>query len=118
MTMRNARAKWIWLAGDFEIRHALLQNLQREERGFDWPAYWHVEDCCKSVVFTRRYCFSGRVGEAELVSGDERPPRINPLGNLSTTGPVKIHPVICKRDSVCRACDGHSRARLLIRRAG
>ena len=58
MTMRNARAKWIWLAGDFEIRHALLQNLQREERGFDWPAYWHLEDCCKSVIFTRRYCFS------------------------------------------------------------
>lgn len=58
MTMRNAHAKWIWLAGDFEIRHALLQNLQREERGFDWPAYWQVEDCCKSVVFTRRYCFT------------------------------------------------------------
>ncbi|WP_197975058.1 MULTISPECIES: alpha-L-rhamnosidase-related protein [unclassified Klebsiella] len=53
----NAKARWIWFAGDFEIRHALLQNLQREERRFDWPAYWHVQDCCKSVFFSRQYCF-------------------------------------------------------------
>ena len=58
MILHNTNAKWIWLAGDFEIRHALLQNLQREERGFDWPAYWHVADCCKSVVFTRHYNFA------------------------------------------------------------
>lgn len=54
----TSKAQWIWRAGDFEIRQALLQNLQREERQFDWPAYWHIADCCKSVIFSRQYCFA------------------------------------------------------------
>ena len=27
-------AQWIWFPGDFEIYHGMLQNFQREERGF------------------------------------------------------------------------------------
>ena len=30
-----ANSKWIWLGGDFEIYHAMLQNLRREEYGID-----------------------------------------------------------------------------------
>jgi len=47
--------RWIWYPGDFEIRHALLQNFQREERGFDWPAYWSIDDCNKNVFFYKTF---------------------------------------------------------------
>ena len=30
-----------------EIRQGLLQNFSREERGYDWPAYWYIDDCHK-----------------------------------------------------------------------
>lgn len=44
----NERPRWIWYAGDFEIRQGLLQNFSREERGYDWPAYWYIDDCHKN----------------------------------------------------------------------
>lgn len=46
---------WMWYPGDFEIYHGLLQNFSREERGFDWPAYWYMDDCRKNVKFVRSY---------------------------------------------------------------
>lgn len=44
MTNEKHKDRWLWYPGDFEIRHGLLQNFQREERGFDWPAYWYMDD--------------------------------------------------------------------------
>ena len=44
-------ANWIWYPGDFEIYHGMCQNFDREERGFFWPAYWHIADCRHHVVF-------------------------------------------------------------------
>lgn len=41
------QTRWLWYPGDFEIRQGLLQNFSREERGYDWPAYWNVDDCHK-----------------------------------------------------------------------
>lgn len=48
-------ANWIWYPGDFEIYHGMCQNFDREERGFFWPAYWHVADCRHHVVFHAKY---------------------------------------------------------------
>ncbi|MDY3918911.1 MAG: amylo-alpha-1,6-glucosidase [Candidatus Limivivens sp.] len=50
-----SKAFWIWYPGDFEIYHGMLQNFSREERGFRWPAYWHLDDCCKNVRYARTY---------------------------------------------------------------
>lgn len=47
--------RWIWYPGDFEIHQGLLQNMAREERGFDWPAYWNIDDCSRNVHFRRKY---------------------------------------------------------------
>lgn len=49
----NNNAKWIWYPGDYEIHHHLKLCLRREERGFHWPAYWKLDDCCHSVRFRR-----------------------------------------------------------------
>ena len=49
------KACWIWYPGDFEIYHGMLQNFQREERGFGWPAYWKMDDWRKNVCFYRDY---------------------------------------------------------------
>ncbi len=46
---------WIWYPGDFEIYHGMLQNFQREERGYGWPAYWKMDDWRKNVCFSRDY---------------------------------------------------------------
>lgn len=46
---------WLWYPGDFEIYHALLQNFDRIERGFEWPAFWYQYDCRKQVCFIRSY---------------------------------------------------------------
>lgn len=48
-------ANWIWYPGDFEIYHGMCQNFDREERGFFWPAYWHIADCRRHVVFHATY---------------------------------------------------------------
>ncbi|MDO5425259.1 MAG: trehalase family glycosidase [Eubacteriales bacterium] len=48
-------AYWIWYPGDFEVYHGMLQNFSREERGFRWPAYWHMDDCMKNVRYSRTY---------------------------------------------------------------
>lgn len=55
MTNEKHKDRWLWYPGDFEIRHGLLQNFQREERGFDWPAYWYMDDCHRNVKFKRYY---------------------------------------------------------------
>jgi hypothetical protein len=47
----NNNARWIWYPGDYEIHHHLKLSLRREERGFQWPAYWKLDDCCHSVRF-------------------------------------------------------------------
>ena len=55
-TMNSEKqTRWLWYPGDFEIRQGLLQNFSREERGYDWPAYWNVDDCHKNVKFKRYY---------------------------------------------------------------
>ena len=53
--MEVKSAKWIWYPGDFEIYHGMLQNFQREERGYGWPAYWKMDDWHKNVKFTKEY---------------------------------------------------------------
>lgn len=47
--------RWLWFSGDFEIRQGLIQNFSREERGYDWPAYWNTDDCHRNVKFKRNY---------------------------------------------------------------
>jgi len=44
---------WLWYPGDFELYHGMLQNLQREERGYGWPAYWHMDGWRHHVLFSR-----------------------------------------------------------------
>lgn len=46
---------WLWYPGDFEIHQGLLQNMTREERGYDWPAYWYMDDCHRNVSFKKVY---------------------------------------------------------------
>lgn len=53
------KAFWIWYPGDFEIYHGMKQNFSREERGFNWPAFWYIEDCRKNVKFCRSYLLTG-----------------------------------------------------------
>ena len=55
MSINEKDARWLWYPGDFEIRQGLIQNFAREERGFDWPAYWHMDDCHRNVKFKRYY---------------------------------------------------------------
>ena len=52
---KTENVRWIWYPGDFEIRQGLLQNFSREERSYDWPAYWNMDDCHKNVKFKRYY---------------------------------------------------------------
>ena len=44
---------WMWYPGDLEIYHGMLQNFSREERGYNWPAYWHTDGWNHRVVFER-----------------------------------------------------------------
>jgi len=46
---------WIWFPGDFEIYHIMKQNFSREERGFDWPAYWFTAGWNHNVKFKQTY---------------------------------------------------------------
>ncbi len=46
---------WIWYPGDFELYHGMLQNFQREERSYGWPAYWKMDDWRKNVRFYNNY---------------------------------------------------------------
>ena len=50
-------AYWIWYPGDFEIYHGMRQNFSREELGYEWPAYWRVDDCRHNVKFSAVYTF-------------------------------------------------------------
>ncbi len=38
----------------------MLQNFSRVERGFNWPAFWHIEDCRKNVRFHRSFLLDRR----------------------------------------------------------
>ncbi|WP_412989802.1 GH36-type glycosyl hydrolase domain-containing protein [Pediococcus siamensis] len=51
-------AKWIWYHGDFEIYQAMKQNLDREERGMKWPAYWYTSGWNHNVFFSRTFSFA------------------------------------------------------------
>lgn len=53
MAKKISHPCWIWYPGDMEIYHCMKQNFSREERGYDWPAYWHMDDWNKSVLFSR-----------------------------------------------------------------
>lgn len=44
----------MWYPGDFEIHHSLKVHCRREERGFDWPAFWKMDDCWHNILF-RKY---------------------------------------------------------------
>ena len=86
---------WLWYPGDFEIYHALLQNLDRVERGFQWPAFWHLDDCNKQVHFSRTYNLDAET-EFTVSSNAKGYVDVNwkkyPLGQTITCGPgiVKI----------------------------
>lgn len=44
---------WMWYPGDFEVHHSLKLHCRREERGFDWPAFWRLDDCWHNVMFRK-----------------------------------------------------------------
>lgn len=47
-------SKWIWFPGDFEIYHSLKLNTRREERSYQWPAFWKLDDCYHNVKFRKK----------------------------------------------------------------
>lgn len=51
----NSGARWMWYPGDFEIRHGLKLNLRRDEMGYEYPAFWRLDDCWHSVKFRRKF---------------------------------------------------------------
>lgn len=53
------RGRWIWYPGDMELYHALLQNFDRVERGYGWPAYWKSEGFRGRVYFRREFDLEG-----------------------------------------------------------
>ena len=53
--MQKNNKGWMWYPADMEIYHCMLQNFSREERGYGWPAYWHMDSWNKNVRFTRSY---------------------------------------------------------------
>ncbi len=84
---------WIWYPGDFEIYHGMLQNFQREERGYDWPAYWKMADWRKNLRFSRTYdlkkeedfaIYGTGVGFVEVNGEKHR------LGEVITAGPGRV----------------------------
>lgn len=55
MVKEMKQTGWIWYPGDMELYHGMLQNFQREERGYGWPAYWKMDDWRKNVHFYKEY---------------------------------------------------------------
>ena len=93
MAMKKYFSRWLWYPGDMEIYHCMKQNFSREERGFDWPAYWHMDDWNKSVLFTKTVelpektsftPYANGVGYLE-VNGVK-----HPFGREITCGPGKV----------------------------
>ena len=41
-SMSNTDSRWIWYPGDFEIYHNMLLHSRREEKGNDYPPFWHI----------------------------------------------------------------------------
>ena len=77
MAMKKFFPRWLWYPGDMEIYHCMKQNFSREERGFDWPAYWHMDDWNKSVLFTKT---------VELPEKTSFTPYANGVGYLEVNG--------------------------------
>jgi len=87
----TGEARWIWYPGDFEIHQGMLQNFLREERGMGWPAYWHLDDCRRNLIFKRTYDLmtptSFRVlgkGLGHVVANGTK----HPLGTVIKAGPA------------------------------
>ncbi len=47
--------QWIWYPGDYELYHSLRLNTRREERDYQWPAFWRLDDCYHNVRFRREF---------------------------------------------------------------
>lgn len=45
----------MWFPGDMEIYHGIVQNFSREERGYDWPAFWWPDNWNHRVTFEKDY---------------------------------------------------------------
>lgn len=93
LSKKQEQAVWLWYPGDMEIYHCMKQNFSREERGFDWPAYWHMDGWNKSVLFTKTVelseitsfiPYANGVGYME-VNGQK-----HPFGQEITCGPGKV----------------------------
>lgn len=91
--MNENSPRWLWYPGDMEIYHCMKQNFSREERGFDWPAYWHMDDWNKSVLFSKTAeldvettftAYGNGVGYVEV--GYVK----HPFGTEITCGPGKV----------------------------
>ena len=91
-------AVWIWYAGDFELYHGMLQNFQREERGYGWPAYWKMADWNKNVWFGKSYDLTEKTEFTVLGKGMGYV-EVNglkyPLGQTITCEPGKIDIKVC-----------------------
>lgn len=53
------KSSWIWYPGDYEIYHALLVNTRRQERDYDWPAFWRLDDVWHNVRFRKTVEIAG-----------------------------------------------------------
>ncbi|WP_122645414.1 family 78 glycoside hydrolase catalytic domain [Enterococcus mediterraneensis] len=67
--LKESDSRWLWYTGDFEIRQGLMQNFSREERSYDWPAYWNIDDCHRNVKFKRDYVLDQETSFTVYVSG-------------------------------------------------
>ena len=81
---------WIWYPGDFELYHGMKQNFEREERGYDWPAFWKMDDWRKNVRFFRFYTLDEQTsfavygkGRGHVLAGGRK----YPLGSEITLPP-------------------------------
>lgn len=96
--MSTNRPTWIWFPGDFEIYHGMLQNFQREERGYGWPAYWKMDDWRKNVKFSKtfvleeeeQFCVHG-YGDGHVLVNEVK----YPLEKMITCKPGKTEIVVC-----------------------
>ena len=60
---------WMWYPGDYEVHHSLKLHCRREERGFDWPAFWRLDDCWHNVMFRKHATITKPVTVAAYGNG-------------------------------------------------
>lgn len=96
--MKTKQSTWIWYPGDFEIYHGMLQNFQREERGYGWPAYWKMDDWRKNIKFSRTFKLEKEeeflvhgYGDGHVLVNDVK----YPLEKKLACGPGKVEIVVC-----------------------